>query len=57
MFKTHNGNQYQISSKDLEKNHSKSIFTKWWNIFWSPENKDNNYISRINPELTISLRK
>lgn len=57
ILNTYNGNQYQITSKDLEKNRSKSIFTKWWNIFWSPENKDNNYTSRINPELTISLRK
>ena len=57
ILKEYNGNQYQITSRDFNLNRSKSIFTEWWNTFWTIKNKDNNYVSRINPELTISLRK
>ncbi|MDO4874286.1 MAG: hypothetical protein Q4A35_03755, partial [Candidatus Gracilibacteria bacterium] len=57
ILNTYNGNQYQITSRDFNLNRSKSIFTEWWNTFWTIENKENNYVGRINPELTISLRK
>ena len=57
ILKEYKGNQYQITSRDFNLNRSKSIFTEWWNTFWTIENKKNNYVSRINPELTISLRK
>lgn len=57
ILKKYKGNQYQITSRDFNLNRSKSIFTEWWNAFWTIENKKNNYVSRINPELTISLRK
>ena len=49
-------NSYKITSEDLEKNIETNNFTKWWNIFWTIENKEHKYISRLNPELVISLR-
>ena len=56
ILEDYNWNSYKITSEDLEKNIETNNFTKWWNIFWTTENKEHKYISRLNPELVISLR-
>jgi hypothetical protein len=47
---------YKITSKDIENNTNKSTFSSWWRDFWEEENKENDYVLRINPEFSISFR-
>lgn len=50
-------NSYKLTSRDLQKNEENTSFAIWWNNFWKTENKNSDYILRINPEFVISFRK
>ena len=49
-------NSFLIVDKDADNHNKNSIFSQRWSNFWAESNTE-NYISRINPELVISLRK
>ncbi len=50
-------NSYKITSYDLEKWLETKKYTTWWFNFWKKENKNDKYIIRINPELTIFFKE
>lgn len=53
ILKNNKWNSYKITSYDLEKWLESKKYTSWWLDFWKKENKNDKYIIRINPELTI----
>ena len=60
LLKNYNVNIFEITSFDL-RDHNKEIkikpHTELWNTFWSTNNKEKNYPTRINPELSLLWRK
>ena len=50
---------FELSSQDLLKEHSTNLknHTKIWNLFWSKENEEKNFDTRLNPEIGIFWRE
>lgn len=49
--------QFNIQNKSTCYSHNDKNHTKIWKYFWSEENEQNNFDTRLNPEITITYRK
>lgn len=49
--------QFNIQNNSTCYSHNDKNHTKIWKYFWSEENEQNNFDTRLNPEITITYRK
>lgn len=59
LSKNYNALVFEITSKDIRKKEKTNLnnHTKIWLDFWSKTNKNNNYNTRLNPEISITWRE
>lgn len=59
LSKNFNALVFEITSKDIRKEEKVNLnkHTEIWFDFWSKTNENNNYITRLNPEISITWRE
>jgi hypothetical protein len=59
LSKNFNAIVFEITSKDIRKDEKVNLnnHTEIWFDFWSKTNESNNYVTRLNPEISITWRE